>query len=272
MNSAAIAKPIDAHLGRDRERQRGEDAGHEQRRQPGHEDVHRDREPEVRRRARTRPRTAAIAVPTTASIRRPRPGSRSMSRAASGMPRRIATICAGSAHAATMPRCEVAEVEDLLVVQRRQRDETEERRREERQRVPDAPQRADLPQDADRLGERRRDLVGVDHGFGGSRPRPRSQWPRPGSLSRRPRTTNTNGRDREHEERDPPAEAVRRARPPIAGPSSAPSRETDRVEAEHVGADFGRVVVGEQRVVRRRDRPPGPMPAPERAITSMSTV
>ena len=72
------------------------------------------------------------------------------------------TICAGLGERGDEPALEVVEMEHLLVVERRERDEADERGREERQRVPDAAQRADLPEDADRLRERRRDLVGAD--------------------------------------------------------------------------------------------------------------
>ena len=56
----------------------------------------------------------------------------------------------------------LGEAEDLLVVERGERGQADHRRGEERQRVPDAPQRADLPEDADRLRPRRWLLVGVD--------------------------------------------------------------------------------------------------------------
>ena len=99
----------------------------------------------------------------------------------------------------------LGEVEDLLVVERRERGQADHRRGEERQREPDAPQRADLPEDAHRLGPRRRLLVGVDDRLGRRRP-PRARSARgPAPSSRRPRTTNTIVRDHEHEERHPPA-------------------------------------------------------------------
>ncbi len=47
---------------------------------------------------------AATRMPTIASMRSPSPGSRNMSRDASGMPRSRATIWPGSAKAATIPR------------------------------------------------------------------------------------------------------------------------------------------------------------------------
>ena len=63
-----------------------------------------------------------MTMPTTASMRRPSPGSRSISRDASGMPSRMPTICAGLGERGDEAALAVVEVEDLLVVERRERE------------------------------------------------------------------------------------------------------------------------------------------------------
>ena len=146
---------------------------------------------------------------------------------------------------------ELVEAEDLVVVERRQRDQADERGGEERQRVPDAPQRADLPQDADRLRERRRDLVGADHrrARACARALPMAAA---GLLQAKPHDHEHDARDHEHDERDTPVvQLAEEARD--EGTDERADREADRVEAEDVGPHVGRVVVGEQRVVGRRD-------------------
>ena len=191
-------------------------------------------------------------MPTTASMRRPRPGSRSISRDASGMPRIEADDLRGSAIAATKPRCALVEVEHLLVVERRERDEADERRGEERQRVPDAPQRADLPQDAERLRERRRDLVGADDRLARRPCLPLLSGRAPARCSCRPRTTKTKRRDRRTRRtatRQP--NAVREQARRRAGRRTRRPRWPTRWKPNTSGAHLERVVVGEQRVVRR---------------------
>ncbi len=135
-------------------------------------------------------------------------------------------------------------MEDLLVVQRRERDEADERGREERQRVPDPAQRSDLPQDADRFRERRRRFVGADDV--GVRAR-RLAFPVTASRIDQAETEEHEheGRDREQDERHAPAEDLAEHAAERAADERAEG-EPDLVRAEHVGAHFGRVEVGEQ--------------------------
>ena len=72
----------------------------------------------------------------------------------------------------------------------------------------------------------------------------RSQWPRPGSLQPQAQDHEHERRDREDEERDAASRRSAPSRPPTTGPTNAPIASADRVEPEHVGAHFGRVVVG----------------------------
>ena len=117
----------------------------------------------------------------------------------------------------------LGEVEDLLVVEGGERRQADHRRGEERQREPDPPQRADLPEDADRLRPRRRLLVGVDDRLGRAPAARRSKCPRPGSFSRMPRTTNTIDRDDEDEERARASRSASARTPPTSGPMKAPT-------------------------------------------------
>ena len=253
MNSAAIEKPSDRTLGGIVSESAAKMPGHEQ-----------------RRRARRPAKFIAIAMPrfgANANAVHARgdddaddrehaqaePGSRSMSRDASGMPRRMRDDLPGSANAATTPRWKSSEVEDVLVEERRERDEPDERR----PRGTAASTRCGAAcRPARGCGSTPRTTAGSrrSRSPAASRRRPPAPSGRgPGSCSRRPRRTNTIVGIDEHEERHPPAEELAEQAAERRGPMKAPNGEPDRVEAEHVGAHFGWVVVGEQRVVRRRD-------------------
>ena len=197
--------------------------------------------------------THAPAMPTATSDSRrsPSPGSRSISREAKRDADEDADDLGGLGDAGDEASLRLGEVEDLLVVERRERGQADHRRGEERQRVPDPPQRADLPEDADGLGPRRWFLVGADDLLGGAG-RPPLVVPSARLLQPQAEHHEDDRRDHEHEEGHAPAEGL--------GEDPADDRADERtervghpVEAEHVGADLGRVVVGQQRVVGRRD-------------------
>ncbi len=120
------------------------------------------------------------------------------------------------------PSLRLREVEDLLVVDRRQGREADHRGGEERQREPDAPQRADLPQDAHRLGPRRRGFVGVDDLglFGAARFAFEVAASR--LLQLVPRSTNTivGTKNTKNGTRQPNASA---RMPPTSGPMTSPT-------------------------------------------------
>ena len=104
MNSAAIAKPSDRTLGGIVSDSDAKMPGTSSDERPGHGDVHRDRDAEVRRQREHGPAAGDDRAEHREHAQAEARDRGSMSRAASGMPSRIATICAGSAHAATTPR------------------------------------------------------------------------------------------------------------------------------------------------------------------------
>ena len=146
----------------------------------------------------------------------PRPGSFSISRDASGMPRMMPTICAGSAIAPTKPAAGFVEPEHFLVIEVRQRCEADDRRGEERQREPDAPEGAHLPQDADRLRPRGRRFVGVDDRLFGAR-RAAFEVPASGLLQAHAEDHEHDRREEEDDERDAPVGVVRDERRRLRG-------------------------------------------------------
>ena len=86
----------------------------------------------------------------------------------------------------------LVEVEHLLVEQRGERDEADDRRRQERQAVPDPPEGLDLPHHAPALGEATAATSSVLMTSSSAPIARRSCAPRIGSRSRKARTTNTN--------------------------------------------------------------------------------
>ena len=162
MNSDAIEKPERSDLGRDRERQRREDARREQRGEPRDHDVGDDRD-------RRAPGASANATHAPRDADRderqqPQAHARVLQHQARRErdPEHDADDRRGLGDRGDEASLRLGEVEDLLVVERRERREADHRRGEERQREPDPPQRAHLPEDAHRLGPRRWLLVGLD--------------------------------------------------------------------------------------------------------------
>ena len=145
----------------------------------------------------------------------------------------------------------LVQVEDLLVEEGGEDRETDERDREERQRVPDAAEAVDLPDDAPRLSKARPRLFGLRRLFGRSGCPPLED---PALRLTKPPREHHEDQRREREDDERPAPA-----PPV---SDDPCRERadDRahrvrgpVEGVHARPARDVVVVGDQRVVRRID-------------------
>jgi hypothetical protein len=145
----------------------------------------------------------------------------------------------------------LVEVEDLLVEQASERAEADERCREEGQRPPDATEALDVAAEPPRLAERGRSLLGHDRLFGGAHG--------PALVRATVRVDHLQAEDHHDHRRDRVDEERRTPTPRIredAGEERTDER-ADRVrgavEGVHLRAVLRRVVVGDQRVVRRVD-------------------
>ena len=158
----------------------------------------------------------------------------------------------------------LVEMEHLLVVERREREQADDRRGEERQRVPDAAQGL---RPARGCGPTPRTTVGSRRCRRRRSPAPaaaRSKWPRPGSVTRRPRYANTSvgGTKTKNGTRQPQICAIS---PPSSGPTIAPSAMPMRWKPNTSARTSGGYMSGMSElwvgVTTAR-----PMPEPERAM------
>ena len=147
--------------------------------------------------------------------------------------------------------CPLVEVELLVVQQRREGGEADEADGEEGERRPHPPQRRDPLHRAPALGERRRGLLGHHDVRGRAHRRPL-----PAPAHRFAESEGEEGeherRNDEHHERQPPPELVGE-QPGHQRPDERADGVGGAVGAVHPAAGRQRVVVGEQRVVRRVD-------------------